>query len=142
MMKFVDYIEVYYYVTAKDKIFEGSTSVEGFEFENNAEGLAYIKSQIEELCAKEDSDFQHWLIDERIYEDFINYEIYLNAEDILEELERAEDLDEDLSLINALTHQLDVKDQQIAKLTQMINDVNYKRDELAIYISKILENQD
>lgn len=52
-----------------------------------------------------------------------------------------EDSSDDLSLINLLTNQLNIKDQQIAQLTQMLADANAKRDEHAAYISKLLENE-
>lgn len=92
-MKFVDYIEVHYYVVVKEEVFEGDTELADFEFENAAEALTYIKLKVEEICSAENSEFEKWLINMGFFEDYINFEVYLNTRDILKDLENAEELD-------------------------------------------------
>lgn len=48
---------------------------------------------------------------------------------------------DDLSLVNVLVNQLNTKDEQIAKLTKMLEDANAKRDELSGHIAQLLENE-
>lgn len=71
-----------------------------------------------------------------------NFNDSLNRnENKINESSNNKSLEDNKDLVNILINQLNTKDEQIAKLTKMLEDANIKRDELSGHITQLLENE-